>query len=382
MFLNNMSLKSIKNRLNVSRTKEIRLGFVPLVDSAPLVVAKELGFFEKRGLKVSLQREFGWATIRDKLLFGELDAAHAAAGLSLAMTLGVGCVPVSMMTGLVLNSNGNSIIFNEELDELLKRSSKDFAKRIKSLMGTKKIALGVVSLTSSHYFILGEFLSRHGVDIQKDLQIVVLPPPQMAQNMEVGNIQGFCAGEPWGAVSVEQGFGRCVAVSSEISPNHIEKVLLSTQSYQENNSEEYLKICEALLEACDFCDRPENRVSIAEMISPAAYVKCSPELILRSLKGPYHFGSGVTRSVSGFHQFYGESCNAPTIEKGEWLLSQFERYELIQGMIVNRFELLRSVFRQDLYEETFKNFSKVKALSAKSISSPAPLVGGVNYQCA
>ena len=382
MVIKIMGLTRIKNRLKGGRSKEIRLGFVPLVDCAPLVVAKELGFFEMRGLSVSLQREFGWATIRDKLLFGELDAAHAAAGLSLAMTLGVGCVPVPMMTGLVLNSNGNSIIFNQELDELLKKSSQEFAKRVKSFLGPKKITLGVVSFTSSHYFLLGDFLAQHGVDIQKDLQMVVLPPPQMAQNMEVGNIQGFCAGEPWGSVAVDQGFGRCVAVSSEVSPHHIEKVLLVPQSYQGNNPEEHGKLREALLEACAYCDQPENRVSIAELIAAPQYVKCAPELILRSLKGPYHFGAEVSRSVSRFHHFYGESCNAPTIDKGEWLLSHFERYEFIQGMVVNRFELLSSVFRHDLYQESHQGLTNRKKLNTKSISSSSSKVGEVNYQWA
>jgi ABC-type nitrate/sulfonate/bicarbonate transport system substrate-binding protein len=377
-----MPFKSIKNRFIRTRSKEITLGFVPLIDCAPLVVAKEMGFFEKKGLKVALQREFGWAAIRDKLLFGELDAAHAAAGLSLSMTLGIGSIANPMLTGLTLNSNGNSIVMSMDLANRLEESNGSFAKRIQSLQGKKKVTLGVVSLTSSHYFLLGEWLAQRGVNIQKDVHIVVLPPPQMTQNMAMGNIQGFCAGEPWGSVAIEEGLGECVAVSSEIRPNHLEKVLLVQAGFEENCHEEHSKIREALLEACEFCDCIGNRHAIAEMISPACYVKCSPELILRSLKGPYQFGNGVTRSVSGFHQFYGESCNAPTVEKSEWLLEQLEYYGLVQGMVVNRHDLLRSIFREDLYRESVGVVRSSPSIDSKTISPSAPGARGVNYQWA
>lgn len=367
-----------------SRSDSFRIGFVPLVDCAPLIVAKEMGFFDKHGVSVVLQKEFGWAAVRDKLLMGELHAAHAAAGLSLAMTLGIGSLPLPMLTGLVLNTNGNSIVMNTALHHSLKEGSSSLSKAILS-NPRKKVTLGVVSMTSSHYFLLGKWLARHRVDIQKDVQIVVLPPPQMAQNLAVGNIQGFCAGEPWGSVAVEEGFGSTVAVSSEIEPNHLEKVLLVSQAFESEFSDSHLKIRQALLEACAYCDEEKNRPGVAKMISDSKYVKCSSELILRSLRGPYRFDSKTSRIVEGFHCFSGDACNAPTEKKGAWLLEEFDRYGLLQGMVVNRSSLLRSVFREDLYRQSLNLGSspskEVKALSKQKISTPNS-IGEVNYQWA
>ncbi|MES2307412.1 MAG: CmpA/NrtA family ABC transporter substrate-binding protein [Verrucomicrobiota bacterium] len=376
-----MTLTKIKHHLRSLRTSVIRLGFVPLIDSAPLIVAKELGLFEKRGLKIDLHREYGWAAIRDKLLLGELDGAHAAAGLSLSMTLGINSISQPMLTGLILNSNGNSLVLDTAWAERLAKSDQFFLKRIKASAQKKKITLGVVSQTSSHYFLLAEWLRERGIDIQKDVHTVVLPPPQMAQNLRAGNIQGFCAGEPWGSVAVEEGVGQCVGVSSEIFPGQMEKVLLVSQLFENTCSEEHAKIREALLEACAYCENSENHSTLAEMLSPACYVHCSSELILRSLRGPFHCGKNIIRTIPQFHRFYGEDCNAPTEQKGDDLLKQFEKYQLIPGMIVNRVDLLRSIFREDLYRESHRAFMNA-SLPPSSFSPSASLANGMNYQWA
>lgn len=375
--------QEMKKKFLGVRSSPLKVGFVPLVDCAPLVIAQEKCFFEKRGVNVLLQKEFGWATIRDKLFMGELHAAHAAAGLSLAMTLGIGSAPLPMLTGLVLNSHGNSIVMNESLSGLLKKGGGFFKNAIESQKLKQKVTFGVVSMTSSHYFLLGKWLAQHQIDIQKDVRIVVLPAPQMAQNLSVGNIQGFCAGEPWGSVAVKEGWGCSVAVSSELSPGHPEKVLLVSQNFEDECGEEHQKIREALLEACLFCDRPENRSEVAEMISKPHYVKCDPALILKSLKGPYSMDPKNSRVISRFHCFSGEDCNAPTEKKANWLLEEFERYGFIQGMVVNRSHLLKSVFREDLYQNAVRELER-NPISEKENkkTSPTQLRGGVNYQWA
>ena len=225
--------------------RKLRVGFVPLTDCAPLVMAHELGLFRKFGLDVALSRELGWATIRDKVIHGELEAAHAVAGMPVAATLGLGSVPCDCLTALVLNLHGNAITLSEELWKGGVRDGKTLRAEITRSRREKILMFGVVHTFSSHNFLLRDWLTAAGIHPDRDVRIVVVPPPQMVANLQTGNLDGFCAGEPWNSVAVQSRAGWCVAASAELAPGHPEKVLMVRQDFAEQHDEQHLALVAA-----------------------------------------------------------------------------------------------------------------------------------------
>src|SRR5436305_1887532 len=173
--------------MNTAKTKlaaRLRLGFVPLTDCAPLIMAQELGLFRKYGLLVALHRELGWATIRDKIIYGELDAAHALAAMPVAATLGLSSIRCDCVIGLVLNLHGNAVTL---ANDLRKRGVRDGASLRKAIMETRKdktLTFAAVAPYSSHLFLLRTWLASHGIVPGQDVRIVIVPPPQMVANLK------------------------------------------------------------------------------------------------------------------------------------------------------------------------------------------------------
>jgi ABC-type nitrate/sulfonate/bicarbonate transport system substrate-binding protein len=181
------------------------VGFVPLTDCAPLIMAHELGLFRKYGLRVALSRELGWATIRDKIIHRELDAAHALASMPVAATLGLGSIRCDCLTGLVLNLHGNAITLSEELWRRGVRDGATLRDEIRKLHVQKKFTFGVVNPFSSHHYLLRNWLASFGIRPDRDVRIVTVPPPQMVPNLKAGNLDGFCRGPCRGARSAACG---------------------------------------------------------------------------------------------------------------------------------------------------------------------------------
>jgi ABC-type nitrate/sulfonate/bicarbonate transport system substrate-binding protein len=173
----------------------LRLGFVPLTDCAPLVMAHELGLFRKYGVRALLSRELGWATIRDKIIHGELDAAHAVAGMPVAATLGLKSVRCDCVTALVLNLHGNAITLSRDLWRAGVRDGATLCQEIRRARRKRPFTFGAVYSFSSHYYLLRNWLTASGVDPDRDARIVIVPPPQMVLNLKAGHLDGFCVGE-------------------------------------------------------------------------------------------------------------------------------------------------------------------------------------------
>ena len=276
----------------------LRVGFVPLTDCAPLVMAQELGLYRKYGLKVTLSRELGWATVRDKIVHRELDAAHALAAMPVAATLGLGSVPAHCLTALVLNLNGNAITLSNELLARGVRDGAGLREEIRRVRHEKIYTFGVVFPFSSHRHLLRRWLAAHGIDAERDVRIVIVPPPQMVPNLKAGNLDGFCAGEPWNSVAVQAQVGWTIATSAELDPGHPEKVLMTRADFAEKRHVEHLRLIVALLEACEFCQATGNRDEVLRTLARPEYVGV-PEVVLRhGLDGDFHFGPGVKRIAS------------------------------------------------------------------------------------
>jgi ABC-type nitrate/sulfonate/bicarbonate transport system substrate-binding protein len=330
--------------------RQIRLGFVPLTDCAPLVMAHELGLFKKSGLDVRLSRELGWATVRDKIVHGELDAAHALAAMPLAATLGLGSIPCGCLTALILNQHGNAITLSADLWKRGVRDGKSLREEIVRSRREKIFTFGVVFPFSSHRHLLRKWLNAQGIDPERDVRFVVVPPPQMVANLKAGHLDGFCVGEPWNSLAVHAKAGWIAAASAELDPGHPEKVLMVRQDFAGQRGPEHLALVAALREAGEFCAQPENRARIATTLARPEYVGVPEDILKRGLAGQIDCGNGMTRRIDDFFVFHRDGTNEPTGKQAAWALQLVRASGLCPEPARLNFPLSRSVYRQDLFE--------------------------------
>jgi ABC-type nitrate/sulfonate/bicarbonate transport system substrate-binding protein len=347
-------IKKLQITIRSKSYDTLRLGFVPLTDCAPLVMAKELGLFKKFGLNVTLSRELGWATIRDKIIHGELEAAHAVAGMPFAATLGLGSVQCDCVTALVLNLHGNAITLSNDLWNRGVRDGASLRNEILKSRGNKVFTFGVVYPFSSHNFLLRGWLARAGILPDRDVRIVVVPPPQMVANLKAGHLDGFCVGEPWNSVAVQSHAGWTIAASAELDAGHPEKVLMVRREFAEKRNSEHLALIAALLEACRFCDTPENHEQIAATLARREYVGADKSALLRGLSGEFDFGHDLTRTVPDFTIFSGDDANEPCGKRAAWVIQHLRDSGLCKDANTLTFALGKKVFRADIFEKAVR----------------------------
>jgi ABC-type nitrate/sulfonate/bicarbonate transport system substrate-binding protein len=329
---------------------KLRVGFVPLTDCAPLVMAQELGLFKKYGLRVELSRELGWATIRDKIIHRELDAAHALGTMPVAAALGLGSVACDCVTGLVLNLNGNAITLADDLWQRGVRDGKTLRAEITRSRQEKMFTFGVVFPVSSHRHLLRRWFSMHGIDPERDVRIVVLPPPQMVANLKAGHLDGFCAGEPWNSLAVQSRAGWIAAASSELDALHPEKVLMVRGDFALKHQAEHLALIAALLEACEYCDQPENHTAIAAALARPEFVGVSETVLRHGIGGAMDFGHGLERVVRDFCVFHRHGANEPSGDKAAWVLDVVRSSGLCRNLPAINFAFAKRIFRPDIFQ--------------------------------
>lgn len=313
-------------------------------------MAHELGLFARQNLRVELSREIGWATVRDKIIMRELDAAHAPAPMVLAISSGIGSFKVPCTTGLVLNLHGNGITLSNRLWTEGVRDGKTLGDYVRSREQDRPLTLGVAFSCSSHNSLLNRWLKNAGLAPDRHVNIVVVPPPQMAANLKAGNLDGYCVGEPWNSLAVARRAGWVVALSCEIDPGHPEKVLLVRTEFASTRSEEHERLITALLEACEFCQLPQNRRRVAEILAAPKYLNVNADIIHSSLCGVMSVRKAAPKSISDLHVFAGTEVNEPTLQKAAWA-----RQSLVDsGLLPNNQSLdrqqLSSIFRSDLFQ--------------------------------
>ena len=333
--------------------RALRLGFVGLTDCAPLAVAQEEGIFVRHGLDVELTREIGWATIRDKILYGELEAAHAPAGMLLAAAAGLNTPEVPCLTALVLNLQGNAIV----LSQRLAKAGVTNGHELRTLLRRKRerITLGVVYQWSSHHVLLRQWLREHGIDPDQDVQVVCVPPSQVYSNLRAGHLDGYCVGEPWASLAVMHRAGFVAARSAELAPLHPEKVLMVRASFAEREHEEHLALVAALLEACAWCDVPANQDRLVSILAQPKYVNAPAEALRMSMRDRYDFGYGRVEACRGFNIFSREEANAPTAVRANWVIDGFVRTGLATREALPA-GLAEQCFRADLYAQAHALF--------------------------
>lgn len=307
----------------------LAIGFIPLSDCAPLVVAQEKGFFRRHGLEqVELRREANWKTLETNLRQGVLDAAQMVAGLPFAMTLGLRGQPsLPMTTALTLSRNGNAITLHRRFRDAgvndlhsLKRWITDHPER--------RPVFAMVHHASMHNLILRAWLASGGIDPDEDIDLIVIPPPQMVATLRAGTIDGFCVGEPWNSRAIQEGLGTMVATDPELWNGHCEKVLGVRQDWAEAYPRTHEALVSALLEACHWCDQAGNREELCDLLAARDFVGSDPATLRPGLVGPLDRGLDEAVIQPDMLRFHGSGVNAPAPEDAVWILAQLARWGL------------------------------------------------------
>lgn len=346
------SLHIAMRKKNHALHRPIRLGFVALADCAPIVMAQELGLFAKYDVEVELHREVGWATIRDKIIYGELEAAHAPAGVVVAVSCGLGSIQADCLTGLVLNLQGNAITLSEDLWRRGVRDGntlRDFVRE-----GSRRLAIGVVHPYSAHSCLLRIWLRDHGIDPEHDVQIVVVPPPQVHANLRAGHLDGYCVGEPWNSLAVLSKTGWCVTTSMDLAPSHPEKVLMVRKEFATHSEHDHLALIAALIKACAFCEKPENRERLIETLAQSKYVGASIQALRMGMGGTFDYGHERVEKQARFHIFSAENANEPTAEKAAWVIDNLLGSGLVSDPTLIPRKHAGEWFRPDIFQQALK----------------------------
>ena len=325
---------------------QIRLGFVPLSDCAPIAVAKETGIFERYGLNVALTRELGWASVRDRIFYGDLDAAQSIAGIAFALGMGFSELRCEVAVPLILNLHGNAITLSAEL----KHSAIGKGEGLQSFLTNhwkkdRPFTMAVTHRFSSHHILLFQWLKRYGLSSPSDVEIIFLPPPLMPRHLKAGHIDGFCVGEPWNSEAILAGTGWSPAISADLSHGHPEKVLLVSGKFLRERKDESIALAAALLDACKFCQNPANIDDVVSILAMKEYTAASEEVLRNSLSGHFKTGAG-SMNTSSFHVFHGESVNCPTVEKASWVLAGLRSIGILPDVTCGS---LSRIYREDLY---------------------------------
>jgi NitT/TauT family transport system ATP-binding protein/nitrate/nitrite transport system substrate-binding protein len=273
-------------------TSALRIGYVPLTDAAPLVVADSLGFFGAAGVKVALSQERGWATLRDKLAFGALDGAHLLGPMAVGLALGAGGLRRRLDVTARLGRNGNGVVLSHALAAAvggfappLAAAAFAAALHARAEDGMPPPTLAVVFPYSSHNYLLRHWLASGGLDPDNDVRLVVVPPPQTARALAEGAIEGFCAGEPWGSHAVAQGAGRFALSTGDIWPDHPEKVLAFAEGLAARAPDAVIAATAAVIAAQRWLADAANRPAAVALLAERAFPGVAPASIAAALEG-------------------------------------------------------------------------------------------------
>jgi len=336
----------------------LSIAFLPLTDSAVLVAARERGFAEAEGIDLNLVRTTSWATLRDRLVYRQVEAAHMLAPLAIAVTLGLSQHPAKLATPFKLSVNGNALAMSKSFAAAL---DPDPASRVNDPIGCahdfaaaiglhhRKPIIGIVHRFSSHALMLRYWLAYAGVDPDRDLALRVLPPSLMVEALRAGEIDGFIVGEPWSSVAVAEGLAEIVAVGSRIWRRGVEKVLGLRADWMEENPETVDRLLVALSQAAMWCDDPANREELAVLLARPDYVGQPVERLMPALGGQLlvsHDQPPV--EIGDFMLFHREAAAFPWRSQALWIYSQLVRWGETKASAKAE-RAAADVFRSDVY---------------------------------
>jgi nitrate/nitrite transport system substrate-binding protein len=335
--------------------RDMRFGIIALTDCASIVMAHELGLFRKFGINSVISKEASWAVIRDKLSLGENQATHMLIGMPLASTMGLAGSPVKpMVIPWLLNRNGQAITLNNKL----KTTGASTPARIKPLADKARAAgqpltFAMTFPPGTHAMWLRYWLASGGINPDRDVTLITIPPAQMVANMKVDKMDGFCVGEPWGKRAIEDGIGFTAVTTQQLWKDHPEKVCAFTEEFANRNPKTVKAVLKALHLASVELDKLENRTKFAEVIARPAYINCPPSTILERLIGKYQYGDGRVEQDPHYMIFSSRGCNYPHQIYAKWWLTQFRRWGMVKTA-PDYAGIPKRVLRPDIYLEAMK----------------------------
>jgi len=358
-------------------TADMRFGMIALTDCSPIVIAHEKGLFKKYGINATVVKGASWAAIRDSLSNGDIQGTHMLTGMPIASTMGLlGSPKKPMVIPWMLNRNGQSITLANSLKGKVGADPK--ALRPIALEAKEKgtpLTFAMTFPPGTHAMWLRYWLAAGGINPDKDVSLIVVPPPQMVANMKVGKMDGFCVGEPWNARSISDGIGFTATNTQDIWKDHPEKVCAFTAEFAEKNPRTVKATLKALHEASVWLDDMKNRPEQAEIVSKATYINCPKELILGRMQGHYDFGDGRKKEDPNYMIFSSRNCNFPQPKFAIWWLTQFRRWGMLPAAPDYK-AVAKEVMRHDIYEAAMKEIGvKHGGLDNK----PEKLFDGVSF---
>jgi len=336
-------------------TTRMRFGMIALTDCSPIVIAHEKGFFKRYGIESTVAKGANWAAIRDALSSGDNQGTHMLLGMPIASTMGLlGSPKKPMIIPWLLNRNGQAICLKQEWNGKIK----DDPKAIRPLVDKAKslgepLTFAMTFPPGTHAMWIRYYLAAGGINPDKDVALITIPPPQMVANMKIGKMDGYCVGDPWHARAIADKVGYTSILTEEIWPNHPEKVCAFTADFADKNPKTVKACLKALHEASVWLDKLENRPEQCDLVSRPTYINCDKELILGRLLGKVDYGDGRTKQNPNYMIFSQRNCNYPQPAYAKWWLTQFRRWGMVAGA-PDYAGISKQVMRPDIYEEAMR----------------------------
>ncbi|MDV7271002.1 CmpA/NrtA family ABC transporter substrate-binding protein [Thioclava sp. A2] len=342
------------------RSAILSVGFIPLVDAAPLIVAQEMGFAAEEGIALDLKRAPSWSSLRDMLTFGRVDAAHMLSPVPVATALGLGGAGTPLTAVSVLSMNGNVIGVSRALAQKLRDNGHDFGFADARAAGQALISgaagrlrIGVPFPFSMHADLVYYWLSALGLPAPQNIDIRTVPPPLMADAIRADEIDAFCVGEPWGSQAVETGMGELLLPTSAIWSFAPEKVLAVRSDWADSEAALLGRLIRAVWRAGRWLADPASRTLAAELLARPEYLNLSPEVLDRALTGRLVISpNGDERQTPNFVEFHQNNAGFPWASQAEWIGLQLAARTGLDRVASQR--TARSVFRSDIYRAALR----------------------------
>lgn len=351
----------------MNKLTTVTAGFLPLTDCMILAVAREMGFASKHGIDLVLSKEMSWASIRDHMAVGHYDVAHMLAPMPIAFNTGLVPFSVPVIAPMALGLGGNAVTVGAAVWEELSRAgaienadpgANGEALRLlvasRAQQGKPKLKVAVVHAFSGHNLELRYWLSACGIDPETDVELLIVPPPLMPEALQQGRIDGYCVGEPWNTVSVNNGTGRILTTKAAIWHSSPEKVLGVQTRWAEQNPDLLQALLKAMHEAARWCGMAENNHELAELLSQPDYVGVPAATLLPAISTHIEIGPDKTVSVEDFMIPFERAATFPWQSHALWFYSQMVRWRLIEHSAKNA-EIARQSYRPDLYRAALRD---------------------------
>ena len=319
----------------------VTAGFIPLLDASVLIATAELGFAAREGISLQLVRDVSWANIRDRLAFRRFDMAHMLSTMPVASQLGLGSNPSPTIAPFALGRGGTAITLADRLYRQMEaragltgaedaQTNALALKRViqdRAAAGEVPLTFGMTYPYSCHNYELRYWLAAGGIHPDRDVKLVVVPPPLTSDALEAGAIDGFCVGAPWNMVAVEREVGRIVVVKHDIWPSSPEKVIGTRPEWAAAHPDTLARLLVALDAAAQWCDRIENRTELAEMVAMPGYIEAPLDIIRRVLLGEFTVDRrGTKRTIPDYFVFHKDFATFPRVSQALWTYSQMVRW--------------------------------------------------------